>query len=251
MNLLDPMLGLAISMCSSKGLYAALLGSGVSRPSGVPTGWEIVQDLIRRVAHLHGDDPPDPEQWFTKRYSAEPDYSELIDELAHSPVDRTKLLQSYFEPTEQDRSEGRKLPTQAHRAIAELVAKEYIRVILTTNFDRLMEQALADIGIQPSVISTPEAACSAMPLVHARCVVIKVNGDYLDPRFKNTRNELSTYEPDLCRLLDRVFDEYGLIVCGWSAEWDIALHAAIERAPNRRSVRIGRFAASAALKLNG
>jgi hypothetical protein len=36
------------------------------------------------------------------------------------------------------------------------------------------------------------------------------------------------------RLLDQVFDEYGLIVCGWSADWDAALRAAIERCPNRR-----------------
>ena len=35
------------------------------------------------------------------------------------------------------------------------------------------------------------------------------------------------------RLLDQVFDEYGLIVCGGSADWDKA-RAAIERCPNRR-----------------
>ncbi|MGH2486748.1 MAG: hypothetical protein ACRDHE_12115, partial [Ktedonobacterales bacterium] len=29
-------------------------------------------------------------------------------------------------------------------------------------------------------------------------------------------------------------DEYGLIVCGWSAAWDVALRAALERAPGRR-----------------
>jgi len=31
-----------------------------------------------------------------------------------------------------------------------------------------------------------------------------------------------------------VFDEYGLIVCGWSADWDTALRQAIERCPTRR-----------------
>ncbi len=35
-------------------------------------------------------------------------------------------------------------------------------------------------------------------------------------------------------LLDRVFDEYGLIICGWSAVWDIALRESIRRSPNRR-----------------
>jgi hypothetical protein len=32
----------------------------------------------------------------------------------------------------------------------------------------------------------------------------------------------------------RIFDEHGLIVCGWSGEWDHALRAAFLRAPNRR-----------------
>jgi hypothetical protein len=35
-------------------------------------------------------------------------------------------------------------------------------------------------------------------------------------------------------LLDRIIDEHGLIVCGWSADWDLALRAAITRAPSRR-----------------
>ena len=33
---------------------------------------------------------------------------------------------------------------------------------------------------------------------------------------------------------NRILDEYGLIVCGWSGEWDTALRAAVERCPNRR-----------------
>jgi len=143
-------------------------------------------------------------------------------------------LQTYFEPTEDERREGGKLPTKAHRGIAELVVRGYVRVIVTTNFDRLLEQALTDLGVQPSVISNADAATGAMPLAHSRCTVIEVHGDYLDPRFRNTEEELRSYEPAIDRLLDQVFDEYGLIICGWSADWDLALRAALERCPSRR-----------------
>jgi hypothetical protein len=34
--------------------------------------------------------------------------------------------------------------------------------------------------------------------------------------------------------LDRVLDEFGLVVVGWSGEWDDALRAAIARCPTRR-----------------
>ena len=45
---------------------------------------------------------------------------------------------------------------------------------------------------------------------------------------------MKEYEDSVERLLDQVFDEFGGLVCGWSATWDPALCAAIERAPNRR-----------------
>ncbi len=57
MNLaFDPILSLAHSMCTGKGVYAVLLGSGVSRSAGIPTGREVTLDLIRRVAALQGED---------------------------------------------------------------------------------------------------------------------------------------------------------------------------------------------------
>ena len=232
--MIDPLLSLAFSVYSSKGVYALLLGSGVSRASGVPTGWEILEDLMRKLAHLEREKAADLHTWYRSRYEAEPNYSDILARLAPLPAERLKLLQAYFEPSDEERVEGRKLPTTAHRAIAELVAKGYVRVIVTTNFDRLLEQALADVGIQPSVISNAEAAKGAMPLAHSRCTLVKVHGDYLDPSFRNTDEELGAYEKPMNRLLDQIFDEYGLIVSGWSGDWDKALRAALERAPNRR-----------------
>ena len=71
-------------------------------------------------------------------------------------------------------------------------------------------------------------------MAHNQCTIIKVHGDYLDTRIRNSDTELTAYEPELDALLDRVFDEYGLIVCGWSGEYDAALRAAIERCKSRR-----------------
>lgn len=63
---------------------------------------------------------------------------------------------------------------------------------------------------------------------------MKLHGDYKDVRIRNISEELKSYPPKFNRLLDRIFDEHGLIVCGWSGEWDHALRAAILRTPNRR-----------------
>jgi hypothetical protein len=233
--MIAPEMSLAFSVYSNKGVYALLVGSGVSRAAGVPTGWEVVLDLIRKLAHLMNEDPePEPEVWYQEKFGKLPDYSELLDNLTKSSAERGQLLRSYFEPSEEELAQGLKTPTAAHRAIAEMIRAGFLRVVVTTNFDRLLEQALTDLGIGPSVVSTPEAAVGCVPLTHSRCTILKVHGDYLDPELKNTRAELETYAYSVNRLLDQILDEFGLIVCGWSGEWDHALRAALERCQSRR-----------------
>jgi len=154
-----------MSMHSGRGIYALLVGSGVSKSAGIPTGWDIVLDLIKKLAALKGETAePDPEVWYTSLAGVPPDYSDILDEVTKSSAERAQLLRSYFEPTDEERHNRQKLPTAAHRAIAKLVAKGYLRVIVTTNFDRLMEQALSDVGVQATIISTPDAVTGAMPI---------------------------------------------------------------------------------------
>lgn len=109
-----------------------------------------------------------------------------------------------------------------------------MRVIVTTNFDRLMEQALESVGISPQVISRPEAVNGMAPLAHSRATIIKLHGDYRDLGVRNTPDELSSYPPEWTTLLRQVFDEYGLLISGWSADWDFALADALLSAPARR-----------------
>lgn len=233
--MIDPILSLAMSLHAHPGAYALLLGSGVSRPAGIPTGWEVVLDLIRRMAVLVGEEcDTDPEAWFNNKYEQKLTYSILLDQLFKSQAERSQMLATYFEPTDDEQERGLKVPTQAHRAIAQLVKSGYLKVILTTNFDRLMEQALESAGVSPVIISSPDATEGAMPLVHSRCTLVKLHGDYLDIRTKNTPVELDVYDPRIDGLLDRILDEFGLLVCGWSGEWDTALRKAIERCKGHR-----------------
>ena len=232
---IDPVLKVALSLHSNPGVYALLIGSGVSRAAGIPTGWEIVLDLIRKLATLKNESPdPDPETWYRNKYGQPPNYTSLLEQLTSTPAERQASLRAYFEPTEEEREQGLKIPTAAHRAIAELVKNGHIRMILTTNFDRFIERALQDIGIEADVISTDDDLRGAMPYVHSKCYVVKLHGDYLDTRIKNTPEELANYSDTLNAFLDRIFDEFGLIICGWSGAWDTALREAILRCPNRR-----------------
>lgn len=232
---LDPAVRLAMTLRAQPGSYALLLASGVSRSAGVPTGYEVLLSLIGQIAAAEGAVVPGAqEDWYRDRFGEAPTYDGVLDQLTLSPLERRGLLRGFFEPTSEEADQGLKGPTPAHHAVARLVAAGFVSIILETNFDRLTEAALDAAGVPYVVASTPEGIDALKPLHLQRCVVVKLHGDYLDPSMLNTAVELSSYDPPVDSLLDRVFDEYGLVVAGWSADWDTALRHALQRVTTRR-----------------
>jgi hypothetical protein len=235
--MVDARMSLTFSVRNNPGRYALLLGSGVSTEAGIPTGWTVVSKLAQRVAATEGapiDDDTDPTDWYEETYDEPATYENLIEGLARTQTERRSLLEDFFEPTEEEAERGEKTPTDAHESIAWLVDKGYIDVILTTNFDQLLEQALRDRGVNPVVISGEESARGAEPLQHQDAVVVKVNGDYKQTNVKNLSSELESYSEPIQRIIDRVFQEYGLIVCGWSGEYDTRLRQSLQECGTHR-----------------
>ena len=229
---LPPFESLALSLHHSPGTQALLVGSGLSSAAGIPTGWGITIDLIKQLAVSQGvTEHENWEVWFRETYDKQPNYSELVNAVALTADERREILHKYIVTTDDGQPRS---PTEAHHAIARLVKSKTIRVIVTTNFDKLIEKALGAVGIDPTVIASDDAISGAKPLVHSDCTVIKVHGDYLDNRIRNTEEELADYSPAMNGLLGQVFDNFGLVVVGWSGEWDAALRGAILRAPTRR-----------------
>lgn len=74
---------LALVLHAAPGRFALLLGSSISASSGILTGWNVVKDLIGKLAVATGaDDVADPIAWYPQTYQGDPDYSRLIDEMA-------------------------------------------------------------------------------------------------------------------------------------------------------------------------
>ncbi|WP_344343627.1 SIR2 family protein [Kitasatospora putterlickiae] len=238
---MDPKLAMALNVHNCPGVYALMLGSGISIASGVKTGWGIVVDLVAKVAAVHEPDDPQagvraaaaPETWWEETFGEPLGYSTLLEHAAPTPAARQALLAGYFVPEDGEEATD-KAPTAAHRAIARMVKRGSFRVILTTNFDRLMERALAEVGIFPQVVNRPDQIDAIKPLAHSQVTIVKLHGDYADLDQRNTPTELETYPEAQQKLLERVLDEYGLVVCGWSADWDKALVRAVEGARSRR-----------------
>jgi len=172
-----------------------------------------------------------PEQWWVRSGRGELRYDVLLEALAPTDAARQMLLRGYFEV----RDDGSRIePSDAHRAIASLMASGTVRVVVTTNFDALLERALDDVGVSPQVVADEADVRGMIPLVHAPATVIKLHGDYRRAGLRNTPEELGEYPRRWRSLLARIFDEYGAAVLGWSGEYDIALARAIRETPSRR-----------------
>lgn len=221
----EPTVTLAFTLEANPGSYALLLGAGVSH-GVVPTSWEILTSLITRLAIVSDSAVEEPMAWYEATYGRAPIYGDVLAALSSTPAGRVGLLKPFFEGTPAT-GEGEEVepprPTEGHRAIARLMKAGFIKVVITTNFDRLLEQSLNTVGVEPTVLSTPADMAGALPLHQQTACIIKIHGDYLDPSFLNTGDELASYDQDVRTLLGRVLDDYGLIACGWSATWDTAL----------------------------
>lgn len=209
---LDPIVSLAVAIAERPGSYAFLLGSGVSRDAGAPTGgevlWRAVGELYR-LKHVTEETPDDPtlQAWLVETGRAELTYSDVLELIAPDPATRRDYLAQHFEGA---------VPGTTHELLADMAAEGLIRVFVTTNFDRLLEQALQARGIQPVVVTADADLASAPRREHESCWVLKVHDDYLQQTIRNTPAELAQLEPEVTRELAEVFDRYGVVVLGYS-----------------------------------
>lgn len=231
----NDLLTVAFSLQTNPGAYALLIGAGVSIPSGIPSAWGVLEDLATRLAEVQGENPENVMVWYEERFGESPTYEGILERIAPTQIERQRLLRSYFEQDTEDIAAGRKLPTAAHRSIARLAKAGVVKVIMTLNFDHLIERALRDEGIEPTVVASPPDVEGLAPLHTLDCCVIHLHGDYLNPTsMLNTASELETYHPSTVTLLRTILENYGLIAAGWSSKYDPALRSAIAaHYPNR------------------
>lgn len=227
--MLDPIVSLSVALAEAPRTCAFLLGSGVSRDAGVPTGWEVMHEAQRQLHLLETDDQESDDaaldEWLHATGRHEMGYSEILELIAPDVAVRREYLAGMFEGI---------APGAAHERLAGLAADGLASVFVTTNFDRLLEHALQARGIDPVVITCDADLVAAAPREHAGCWVIKPHGDYLQQTIRNTPEELAELEPGMTTQLTEVFDRYGIVVLGYSGS-----DPAISQALRTRSPRYG------------
>jgi NAD-dependent SIR2 family protein deacetylase len=208
---IDPILPLSISMAEGMGTYVLFLGSGLSAEAGIPTGNAIFYDSIKLLYKLlNGVEEADEDiinEWFTDGEFKDFTYSDILEEICKTKEERRKFLEKYFI--------GKK-PSESHYLIANMVKNGFIKVIVTTNFDRLMEDALTNKDVPFTIISSDEELESSHPREHSNCWILKLHGDYKRLNIKNTKEELENLDTKIEKEFQDILDRYGIIVMGYS-----------------------------------
>jgi hypothetical protein len=220
------------------------LGAGASRAAGIKTAgdmiWDFKQNLYRSHKKLPPNaitDPGDPvvQRKLQKYFDDLPDFpgGGAADEYARffeATYPNAKDRRAYL-----DRLIKLGKPSYGHLALALLMREGCCRVVWTTNFDKVVEDAAAKIygttnDLVVADLGEPKKVSDALD---ARRFPIygKLHGDYHSVALKNTTDELRAQDVEMRRAFVRACKTDGLAIVGYSgrdASVMEALHDALD-----------------------
>ena len=228
---------------------AWLLGAGASASAGVPTGSDMIADFKTRLycadSRLPRQEVDVADPFWERRITSHFDAARGFPP-AGDPGEYAAAFEAAY-PDARDRRSyietavRRGTPSFAHRVLAALISSGFARCLFTTNFDPLIERAVAvaDDLLPPD--RQAHLTVSALDSVERaqRCVrdaawplLVKLHGDYQSDHLKNTDHELRLQDERLRRVLVKALIQFGLLVVGYSGR-DNSIMDALDEAVTR------------------
>jgi tetratricopeptide (TPR) repeat protein len=149
-------------------------------------------------------------KWLTEQdwYQAKgSEYCKCFEKYEHKEYGRQRYIETIIKDA---------TPSFGYVVLANLMAVGRINTVITTNFDDLIYSACSIFtGIRPIVYAYGLLAAE-MRFASQHRKILKLHGDYLYSRLKNTNEETAVQDPNMERQLRQTLNEYGLIVVGYS-----------------------------------
>lgn len=213
---INPIIPLSYNIADKKRKYILLCGSGISKDAGIPTGWDILLEALRLIRHqMDGEvieyTNEEMESYYNEKFEGAT-YSEIIEKMFPGDEEQREFLEEMFKD---------KHPGKAHDLIAKLIDRGLVRLIITTNFDSKIEEALDNLDMRGkySVISNNELVLTSKPwnLVDV-CRIYKPHGTIEQGKLRNTQKDLMHLEEDVSTAILDIFEKHGIIVLGYAGE---------------------------------
>lgn len=208
---------------------AWMLGAGASADAGVPTAGQLIDDLLAilycsengiRRAELMRD--PRWRDRVREYYDGRRGLPLLAEDTFYSAIfERVYPDRDARARYVRDQLAGRR-PHPGQHTLAGLVAAGLAPVLITTNFDTLLEDAIrpvldADATARLTVLDPESSARAAFTLAtDAHPLLIKIHGDLGAVTVKNTTAELAEQDEKLRAATLGLLGRYGLLVAGYS-----------------------------------
>jgi tetratricopeptide (TPR) repeat protein len=213
--------------------FAFVLGAGASRASGIKAAGQMVDDWIRALyREATGDAEGDGKAWATavalgiSAYAKDDPagcYSELYHRMYARDPDRGY---AYLEEQMRDAE-----PSYGYSVLARIMEDTQHKVVVTTNFDNLVADALSIFGkTYPLVCGHESLAGFISPRVR-RPLVVKVHRDLLLAP-KSAPEELGDLPDSFRTALTQLFGHYTPIVIGYGGN-DGSLMGLLKALPPR------------------
>ncbi|MFC4630099.1 SIR2 family protein [Promicromonospora alba] len=217
---------------------AWFFGAGASASAGLPTATQIRDDLLLRVyaerhqlrrEDLHPNDPVIAAkllEYFNDRngmvaFGAPNDYSRAFELALPDEPARHRYLQHKL---------ADKQPSYGQRILGALLSGGQADLVVTTNFDELIEEAAADAysAVKPAdgrrrlnvaALGSRDRARGVLE-VESTPMLIKLHGDFRETSLKNLDSELASQDEVLRQAVIDLSRRYGIAVVGYSGRDD-------------------------------
>ncbi|MBL7127799.1 MAG: tetratricopeptide repeat protein [Ignavibacteria bacterium] len=128
-----------------------------------------------------------------------------------STKDRQELIESIVED---------KKPMGVYIFLAELIKKNFIHNIFTTNFDDLLNEALLTFYREKARVYAHNEIAKYISTTSRKVNIIKLHGDYLFENIKGINEETSRLEDDIKYKMKEMLNHFSLIVVGYGGADD-------------------------------
>ncbi len=212
-----------------KPMLAFFLGAGASFESGIMLAGQMMKKFKEKIFeinchYLQTDD--EKAEWLGKQKWYEcgkKEYSCLFEKAHATKSERQRFIENMIADKE---------PSFGYVVLADLLLRNYVNTVLTTNFDDLVYISATNFTGNRPIVYAYGILASEMKMTSPHSKVLKLHGDYLYSNIVNTSEEMykqsqalsEPYKDDreaisslnMERQVRTIFNNFGLIVLGYS-----------------------------------
>ncbi len=211
--------------------FAFFLGAGCSISSGIPGAKALVEQWLPRLyTQMTGNSGTPDVNWPKTEF---PEYDASNPAASYAKVMRRLFPSGVGRQREIERIVRGQDPGFGYAVFAKLITMDkcgpHCNLVLTTNFDDLVADALYLYTRQKPLVIVHESLVGFVESGRTRPLVIKLHGDaLLDP--KNTEDEVRELNSKVCGVLNEQMAKRGLVFLGYGGN-DAGVTSFLQKLP--------------------